>query len=186
MSPENTIAYLTEITRSYTLLHMCTMLELYIKIEPGNKPLTTFLREKTINEIQKQEKILEWVYIQWKYVEEWVKTSLLDEQWHGILQETALILCCANIAGKFFELMKDNHFDKSLKAFFTENYPNDYANFRNFINLIRHINLHWSLDKNYQLKETDFTKWILPNGVYQTDLTKRIWPNGFVQTDLTK
>jgi len=71
----------------------------------------------------------------------------------------AIIHSFSYITSNFKELIdNEEDFKKFIEKLFSDKLYN-FNTFYSILNLIRNISTHWSISKNYKLKEKDFKKW---------------------------
>ncbi len=149
---------LEEIKYTYTSLQMSLYLEFFIKIDSEvDKSITKLLHWIVDIDINFDD----WnKYILRKdFINNWLEVSI--NKWLNFWQlwDMAIINSFTYIASNFKELI-DNElsFKNFIEKLFIDKWY-DYNTFYSILCLIRNISTHWSVSKNYILKEKDFYDW---------------------------
>lgn len=93
-----------------------------------------------------------------EYIKHGLETSTFKRLEFGIMWDISIIHTFANIISNFRELLNDTNF----KSFINNKLKSkeiDFDSFDSIIRLVRNIASHWSLSKEYCLKNNDFSDW---------------------------
>jgi len=171
---ENINNLLEEIKYSYTAMQMWIYLDFCIKVDNEvDKILSKLLEIKQDINFDNWKKYL----LRNDYIKNGIESSINSKLSFWILWEMSIIQSFSYITSNFKELIdNEESFKKILKELFIKKQYN-CDTFYSVLNLIRSISTHWSISKNYKLKDWDFSDWKkyhIKNWIYKLDLNLNI------------